>query len=206
MVDSTGTAFPHSTPAAERRIVRMEVALHFHVILVEARSMIPHVFGKKAFATPPVAYRHSFDTPAVGPTSPIPRIVESTLSSIRMTNQAGHKLLGPSLSACTSPVTLRVVHLPAGQDPNSFFLAGSQSATISSVAWRRLSPTTFQLILRESPSASPYRLLDGQGRELAWANAFLDAQRLRQVSSAPRAYGYDLLHLARWVPTSMFTH
>jgi hypothetical protein len=43
---------------------------------------------------------------------------------------------------------------------------------------------TFQLILRNSspPSASPYRLLDGQGRELVWANAFLDAQRLRQLS------------------------
>src|SRR6516162_5477266 len=55
---------------------------------------------------------------------------------------------------------------------------------------------TFQLILRSSslPSASPYRLLDGQGRELAWANAFLDAQRLRQLSlRSLRAYGYDLL-------------
>ena len=61
---------------------------------------------------------------------------------------------------------------------------------------------TFQLILRNSspPSASPYRLLDGQGRELAWANAFLDAQRLRQLSlRSLRAYGYDLLHLARWL-------
>ena len=61
---------------------------------------------------------------------------------------------------------------------------------------------TFQLILRSSspPSASPYRLLDGQGRELAWANAFLDAQRLRQLSlRSLRAYGYDLLHLARWL-------
>ena len=61
---------------------------------------------------------------------------------------------------------------------------------------------TFQLILRNSspPSASPYRLLDGKGRELAWANAFLDAQRLRQLSlRSLRAYGYDLLHLARWL-------
>src|SRR5260370_30233975 len=61
---------------------------------------------------------------------------------------------------------------------------------------------TFQLILQNSspPSASPYRLLDGQGRELAWANAFLDAQRLRQLSlRSLRAYGYDLLHLARWL-------
>ena len=61
---------------------------------------------------------------------------------------------------------------------------------------------TFQLILRNSapPSASPYRLLDGKGRELVWANAFLDAQRLRQLSlRSLRAYGYDLLHLARWL-------
>ena len=61
---------------------------------------------------------------------------------------------------------------------------------------------TFQLILRNSspPSASPYRLLDGQGRELPWANAFLDAQRLRQLSlRSLRAYGYDLLHLTRWL-------
>jgi hypothetical protein len=32
------------------------------------------------------------------------------------------------------------------------------------------------------PSASPYRLLDEHGQEVAWANAFLDAQRIRQLS------------------------
>ena len=49
------------------------------------------------------------------------------------------------------------------------------------------------------PSASPYRLLDEQGREIAWANAFLDAQRLRHLSlRSLRAYAYDLLHFARW--------
>jgi len=48
-------------------------------------------------------------------------------------------------------------------------------------------------------SASPYRLLDEQGREVAWANAFLDAQRIRQLSlRSLRAYAYDLLHFARW--------
>ena len=48
-------------------------------------------------------------------------------------------------------------------------------------------------------SRSPYRLLDGQGRELPWVNGFLDAQRLRQLSlRSLRAYGYDLLHFARW--------
>lgn len=49
-------------------------------------------------------------------------------------------------------------------------------------------------------SASPYRLLDAQGREVTWANAFLDAQRVRQLSlRSLRAYAYDLLHFARWL-------
>jgi len=48
-------------------------------------------------------------------------------------------------------------------------------------------------------SASPYRLLDERGQEIAWANAFLDAQRVRQLSlRSLRAYAYDLLHFARW--------
>jgi integrase/recombinase XerD len=47
-------------------------------------------------------------------------------------------------------------------------------------------------------SASPYRLLDEQG-EVPWANSFLDAQRIRQLSvRSLRAYAYDLLHFARW--------
>lgn len=51
-----------------------------------------------------------------------------------------------------------------------------------------------------APSASPYRLLDEQGREVLWANAFLDAQRIRQLSlRSLRAYAYDLLHFARWL-------
>ena len=57
-------------------------------------------------------------------------------------------------------------------------------------------------------SVSPYRLLnehrllEGQG-EIAWANSFLDAQRIRQLSiRSLRAYAYDLLHFARWwIPT-----
>jgi site-specific recombinase XerD len=49
-------------------------------------------------------------------------------------------------------------------------------------------------------SASPYRLLDAQGHEVVWANAFLDAQRVRQLSPRSlRAYAYDLLHFARWL-------
>jgi integrase/recombinase XerD len=47
-------------------------------------------------------------------------------------------------------------------------------------------------------SASPYRLLDEQGG-IAWANSFLDAQRIRQLSlRSLRAYAYDLLNFARW--------
>ena len=52
------------------------------------------------------------------------------------------------------------------------------------------------------PSASPYRLLDERGQEVALANAFLDAQRIRQLSlRSLRAYAYDLLHFARWFLT-----
>ena len=48
-------------------------------------------------------------------------------------------------------------------------------------------------------SVSPYRLVDDLGQEIPWANAFLDAQRIRQLSlRSLRAYGYDLLHFARW--------
>ena len=48
-------------------------------------------------------------------------------------------------------------------------------------------------------SACPYRLLDEQAEEIAWANAFLDAQRIRQLSlRSLRAYAFDLLHFARW--------
>jgi site-specific recombinase XerD len=47
--------------------------------------------------------------------------------------------------------------------------------------------------------ASPYRLVDHQGQEIIWANDFLDAQHIRQLSlRSLRAYGYDLLHFARW--------
>jgi len=47
-------------------------------------------------------------------------------------------------------------------------------------------------------SASPYRLRDEDGRELEWANAFLDGQSLRQLSlRSVRIYAYDLLDFAR---------
>jgi site-specific recombinase XerD len=50
-----------------------------------------------------------------------------------------------------------------------------------------------------SAAACPYRLLDDVDHEIAWANAFLDAQHLRQLSPRSlRAYAYDLLHFARW--------
>jgi hypothetical protein len=41
-------------------------------------------------------------------------------------------------------------------------------------------------------SSSPYRLVDDKGQEITWANAFLDAQRIRQLSlRSVRAYAYD---------------
>jgi integrase/recombinase XerD len=62
-------------------------------------------------------------------------------------------------------------------------------------------PTGFRLILLESGpgSASPYRLLDGHGCDVDWANEFLDLLHIRGLSPRSlRAYGYDLLHFARW--------
>ena len=59
-----------------------------------------------------------------------------------------------------------------------------------------------RLLLNNSvpASTSPYRLVDNRNREIAWANEFLDAQKLRQLSvRSLRAYGFDLLHLARWL-------
>jgi site-specific recombinase XerD len=58
-----------------------------------------------------------------------------------------------------------------------------------------------RLIFRAASRAgvSAYRLLDAHGRELKWANEFLDSQHLRGLSPRSlRAYGYDLLHFARW--------
>ena len=41
----------------------------------------------------------------------------------------------------------------------------------------------FSVVWRPVPaSASPWRVLDECGREVAWANTFLDAQRVRQLS------------------------
>jgi hypothetical protein len=61
---------------------------------------------------------------------------------------------------------------------------------------------TLRLVVQNSSPAcaSPYRLLDDQDRELTWANDFLDAQSIRQLSPRSlRAYAYDLLHFARWL-------
>jgi integrase/recombinase XerD len=53
--------------------------------------------------------------------------------------------------------------------------------------------------LTAEASACPYRVVDEQGQETAWANDFLDAQHMRQLSPRSlRAYAYDLLHFARW--------
>jgi Phage integrase, N-terminal SAM-like domain len=50
-----------------------------------------------------------------------------------------------------------------------------------------------------SASNSPYRVCDENGGEIEWANAFLDGQRLRQLSPRSlRIYTYDLLDFARW--------
>jgi len=56
-----------------------------------------------------------------------------------------------------------------------------------------------KLALVHLSATCPYRLLDDADHEIAWANDFLDAQHLRQLSPRSlRAYAYDLLHFARW--------
>ena len=56
------------------------------------------------------------------------------------------------------------------------------------------------------PGTCPYRVLDGQGHEIAWVNDFLDAQYIRQLSPRSlRAYAYDLLHFARWFQSQQQT-
>jgi integrase/recombinase XerD len=50
-----------------------------------------------------------------------------------------------------------------------------------------------------SGAKSPYRLQGEPPDEIAWANHFLDAQRLRQLArTSLRAYAYDLLDFLRW--------
>jgi len=59
----------------------------------------------------------------------------------------------------------------------------------------------FRLVRRDSTPASrsPFRLVDGEGREVAWVNDFLDTQRLRGLALCSlRIYAYDLLHFTRW--------
>jgi integrase/recombinase XerD len=46
---------------------------------------------------------------------------------------------------------------------------------------------------------SPFRLVQGKGREVEWANRFLDQERIRNVAETTlRSYAYDLLHFLRW--------
>ena len=48
-------------------------------------------------------------------------------------------------------------------------------------------------------SASPYRIVDELGREVEWANRFLDHQRIRGLQDLSlRFYGSLLLHFIRW--------
>jgi site-specific recombinase XerD len=60
---------------------------------------------------------------------------------------------------------------------------------------------TFQVIHhpRLPASQAPFRIVDETGRELEWANRFLDAQRVRGLAELTlRAYSLTLLHFVRW--------
>ena len=46
---------------------------------------------------------------------------------------------------------------------------------------------------------SPFRVIDESAREVAWANRFLDQQRVRGAADTTlRTYAHDLLHFLRW--------
>ncbi len=48
-------------------------------------------------------------------------------------------------------------------------------------------------------SASPYRVVEQDGGEIAWINRFLDLQRVRGLNELSlRYYGHLLLHFIRW--------
>ena len=60
---------------------------------------------------------------------------------------------------------------------------------------------TFRTIHRTDLAAgsSPFRVVDEQGRELEWANRFLDMQCVRGLAPLSlRAYAIRLLHFVRW--------
>jgi integrase/recombinase XerD len=46
---------------------------------------------------------------------------------------------------------------------------------------------------------SPFRVVEDNGREVAWINRFLDRHRVRSIAdSTLRSYAHDLLHFLRW--------
>jgi integrase len=60
---------------------------------------------------------------------------------------------------------------------------------------------TFRVVqsIAVSNAQSPFRVVDQSGREIPWANRFLDRQRIRGVAKTTlRSYAYDLLSLLRW--------
>lgn len=60
---------------------------------------------------------------------------------------------------------------------------------------------TFQVIRRDElpASSSPVRLVDGRGREIEWANRFLDLQHVRGLQLLSlQSYAYTVLHFVRW--------
>ena len=109
-------------------------------------------------------------------------------------DQLAHRLqcVGMHAHIVQLPEGLRSQQLLRRRRPRRRFYrpsAGSGPAMKFSVVYRPSAPA----------SASPWRVLDERGREVAWANTFLDVQRVRQLSlRSLRAYAFDLLHFARW--------
>ena len=60
---------------------------------------------------------------------------------------------------------------------------------------------TFHVIQRRDlgNAASPFRIVQDDGQEVAWVNRFLDQERVRSLAETSlRSYAYDLLHFLCW--------
>ena len=89
------------------------------------------------------------------------------LPSTRMKTRLARTPLISLPNACKVPAsTARIVQLPAGHDPNSYFVAGASAADFTACLREAAPAMKFSVVYRPSvpASASPYRLLDEHGR------------------------------------------
>ena len=115
-------------------------------------------------------------------------------------NQAGQRasrLLAQRLES--AGLRARIVALPPGHDPNSYFVAGATRRRLSRLP--QGGRIAYETLLTYPPPrpASAFRIVaDEMEKKSAWANDFLDAQGCATLAAFLRSYAYDLLHFARW--------